>query len=138
MNTDDNNLILGKKTREKLISDYDTRNLQSFFSYVVFIAGIIAMFFFTKNGQQEIGLITVVVGSFLSMILYYLGSRCPICDKLKNLSHRTWGIFSYNKGRIICKTCHLEDDQMHKYFDLLIRNVEINKETIAQFNKRDL
>lgn len=38
----------------------------------------------------------------------------------------------------ICYNCNLSDNQIDEIIDMLERGVEINKETIARFNNREL
>lgn len=132
MNLDFNQPIVNGKTRTKLISDYDTRNLQSFAAILIILSGIILTIILHIYGNDKISVLPILIGFGIGWLLNYLSLRCPICDELKSQNYYEFFIFRIQRSGHGCLNCRLTNRQIDKVFDLLIQNKFINEKTIEQ------
>lgn len=143
MQKTDEKPILGEKTRSKILEDAETRFIQ-FAVGLIFIVGTIILLTILSIKpwlDKTLEIIAISVLIFLptvGLILFYLSNRCVFCDHSK--WRELWGnkYISGKKMTYICYKCNLSDARANEILDMLERGVEINSETIARFNKRDL
>ena len=143
MNTDENRFILGKKTRTEILKDAENRFIQLVIAALFWFTGMILVIIFSLKSfandvYEKIVIIAVGLLFIVGTVLTYMGNRCPFCNKLKWFDYWENRYFAVRKWTYKCYNCNLSDKQIKEIVDMLIRGVEIDKETIASFNKRDL
>jgi hypothetical protein len=139
MSLNENKFILGKKTRKQILNDADNRFVEIVFGYAFGITALILLMIFSNSEIDELYIIIVLIGFVvISLTLHFLGRRCAFCDSIKGIEHYEIGGFTAKKGSFRCNSCNFSSHQIKEIIDMLERGVEINAETIARFNKRDL
>lgn len=139
-NTDTNQkFILGEKTGSQILRDSENRFIMIVVGSIISIGGIILMIVTANSDLEKKYGFLMLFGSFgVGLILSLLGLRCPFCDSLKRLDRFESKYLIIEKWNYKCFECNLSNKQINEIIDMLNRNVEINSETIARFNRREI
>ena len=126
------------KTKEQIIDAYESRGALKVVSGILVVGGTVLAI--TLPGSSARTLTTVVLTvSFVSAIIITLFAiRCPICDSMKTPEYLGNRIIGVKTGFFRCDTCNLSNAKVREYVDLLKRGVDIDKDAIARFNRREL
>ena len=127
-----------KKTKAQIIDAHENRFVLTFISGIFQIAGIALAIILADDSDHSKSSITICVCFVVSLILIAFAVRCPICNRMKSPEYFDTNIFRMKTGFFRCNRCNLSNKQIRKYVDLLKRGVDIDKNVIAEFNKRDL
>lgn len=127
-----------KKSKEQIINDFENRFALTCLSGAVLVVGIILAIILSEDSNRLIQVITLFSAFILANIIGLFAIRCPICDRFKHYDYFDVSIFRIKTGFYRCEDCNLSNKQIREYVDLLRRGVDIDKNTIARFNKREL
>ncbi len=123
------------KPKNQIIKDYETRFIYLFLSIAIWVTTIIVVIILSTKNLESPALIITILGFFVSMLFFYLGNRCPICDKLKWYDYAEYKYIKLDKFTYKCRNCNLNNKQIRQYVDLLNRNVEINEDNLRKIIK---
>jgi hypothetical protein len=139
MSLNESKFILGNKTRKQILNDAENRFIETVLGYAFGITALILLIIFSKSEIDTLYAILILVGCIvISLILHFLGRRCAFCDSMKSIEYYEVVGFRTQKGSFRCNECNLSSKQINEVVDLLERGVEINEETIARFNRREI
>lgn len=131
--------ILGKKTREQILRDNEWRTIFTYIGPMIWIFGIILLIILERSAViNALPYIILLVCYIIATILFFCGLRCPFCDSLKRYDYWVSTYISVRKWHFKCHQCNLTDKQIKEIIDMLNRGIEINDDTIARFNRRDI
>jgi hypothetical protein len=138
MSLNDDKFILGCKTRKEILNDVETRFVQKLFSGMIWITAMILLIILSSTDLQRYVFLMIIISWVISVLLFLMGNRCPFCDSLKGYEHYKLGIFEIRKGSFRCNKCNFSSNQIKELIEMLERGVEINAESTARFNKREI
>jgi len=126
------------KTKEQIINAYENRFVLTLISAMVQIAGIALTVILADDSNHTASSVALFASLLIALVLIGFAIRCPICNNLKSPEYFETGVFRVKTGFFRCDKCNLTNKQIGEYVDLLKRGIDIDKNTIARFNKRDL
>ena len=107
------------KTKEQIISDYDSQNILSYSSSLIGILGIIIALILEIFFSKHYGFFIFAGCIIIAIILRVWTGKCPICDKSKKRTQLWYFEYHYEDG---CENCKLSEQEIIDYVESLIKS----------------
>ena len=132
-------VIFEKKTKSQILKDVENRLVYFIIGNLIWITAIILLIILANSNLDKLtGFVILFVNFIIASALCLLSLRCPFCDSVKGCDSWETKYFSLQKWTFKCETCNFSNNQINEIVDMLKRDIPINNETVARFNKRDL